>query len=96
MRYARKNIVAVKRLGVAFAEKLYDGTTTAAVFNGWFEDSLIPMLNVGDVIIMDNARFHNSAHSPIYEEYDTAKRVLEETKEIKASIEETLNRIKAI
>ena len=40
--------------------------------------------------------FENSAHSPIYEEYDTAKRVLEETKEIKASIEETLNRFKAI
>ena len=32
--------------------------------------------------------FENSAHSPIYEEYDTAKRVLEKTKEIKASTEE--------
>lgn len=59
MRYARKNIVAAKRLGGAFAEKLYDGTTTTAVFNDWFENTLIPELKDGDVIIMDNARFHS-------------------------------------
>ena len=36
------------------------GYTDTHLFNGWFETVLCPQLKEGQVIIMDNARFHKS------------------------------------
>lgn len=36
------------------------GHTNAAVFNEWLEHQLLPTLDDGMTIIMDNARFHKS------------------------------------
>ncbi len=41
------------------AELCYLSTTTAAVFEQWFCKFLLPETQNGDVIIMDNASFHN-------------------------------------
>lgn len=39
----------------------FDGSTDTDVFNLWIESCLLPTLTPGQVVIMDNARFHLSA-----------------------------------
>lgn len=39
----------------------FKGYTNADVFNEWLEHHLLPTLEQGMVVIMDNARFHKSA-----------------------------------
>jgi len=58
-RYARVNVVAGYCDGSVLGEYCYSGSTTAKVFEDWFCDYLLPNTQYGDVIIMDNARFHN-------------------------------------
>ena len=36
----------------------YSGYTDTHLFNGWFEHYLLPNFSSGDVVIMDNAKFH--------------------------------------
>ncbi len=38
----------------------FDGYCTTAVFNTWVEHSLVPNLKPGQIVILDNARFHQS------------------------------------
>ena len=38
----------------------FEGTTDAKRFNGWIEKCLLPCLEKGQTIIMDNAPFHKS------------------------------------
>jgi hypothetical protein len=38
----------------------FEGSTDTRRFNGWIETCLIPCLRKGQVIIMDNAPFHNA------------------------------------
>jgi transposase len=45
------------------APMLFEGTCNTEVFNHWLEHMLLPTLRVGSVIIMDNARFHQSART---------------------------------
>ena len=58
MRFARTNLVAGQIGGRTVAPMYYDGSTNSAVFEFWFEDTLMPALSQGDVVIMDNAQFH--------------------------------------
>jgi transposase len=38
----------------------FEGYCTADVFNTWVEHSLVPNLKPGQIVILDNARFHQS------------------------------------
>lgn len=58
-KFARLNVVAGYCDGKTLGEYCYSGTTTAQVFEDWFCDFLLPETQAGDVIIMDNASFHN-------------------------------------
>lgn len=40
------------------APMLFEGTCTSDLFNDWLDKFLMPQLNKGQTIIMDNARFH--------------------------------------
>jgi transposase len=41
----------------------FEGSTDTMVFNTWLEYCLIPTLQPNQVVIMDNARFHQSART---------------------------------
>lgn len=43
------------------APVLFPGTCNTAVFNGWLEQQLCPLLKCQHVLVMDNASFHESA-----------------------------------
>jgi transcriptional regulatory protein LevR len=58
-RFSRVNIVAGYYGNKILGEYCYTGTTTAAVFEEWFCTYLLPETQSGDVVILDNARFHN-------------------------------------
>jgi transposase len=58
-RFHRTNIIAGLREG-PIAERIFKENTNTAIFNDWLENDLIPQLNEGDVVIMDNASFHKS------------------------------------
>lgn len=53
------NIVAGYCDRQILGEYCYSGTTTAKIFEDWFCDFLLPLTQAGDVIILDNASFHN-------------------------------------
>ena len=42
------------------APDVFDGYTDSKRFNGWLKKCLLPELEVGQVVIMDNAAFHKS------------------------------------
>lgn len=42
---------------------LFEGSTTASVFNQWLQDSLFKELPEGATVIMDNAAFHKTAET---------------------------------
>lgn len=42
------------------APMLFQGTTNSKIFNLWLENSLLPTLQKGSTLIMDNAAFHKS------------------------------------
>jgi transposase len=65
-RFARLNVVAGYCDGRALGEYCYSGTTTSKVFEDWFCRFLLPETKAGDVIIMDNARFHNKKRLRMY------------------------------
>ena len=58
-RFARLNVVAGYCDGHVLGEYCYKGTTTSQIFEDWFCRFLLPETTIGDVVIMDNASFHN-------------------------------------
>lgn len=54
------NVIAAYRQGKIIAPMVYEGTMTTPCFNEYIKKCLIPELNPGDVVIMDNASFHQS------------------------------------
>lgn len=38
----------------------FEGATNTEVFNLWLEKCLLPTLHPGQIVVMDNARFHKS------------------------------------
>lgn len=56
----RLSMVAGYRYGTreVIAPFEYSGYTDTHLFNGWFKELLLPDLNPGDVVILDNASFH--------------------------------------
>ena len=60
MRFQRTNLVAGQIGGRTVAPMYYEGATNSAIFEFWFEEKLMPTLSAGDVVILDNARFHRA------------------------------------
>lgn len=59
-RYQRESFIAAKIASKVIAPFCYQGTCDTDLFNLWIEQFLIPELQPGQVIIMDNATFHKS------------------------------------
>jgi len=58
-KFARVNVIAGKCGDRILGEYCYEGPTTADVFENWFCRFLLPETKPGDIVIMDNASFHN-------------------------------------
>jgi hypothetical protein len=67
-RFVRVNVVAGYCDGEIIGELCYTGSTTSEKFETWFCTFLLPETHHGDVIIMDNARFHNKKRLRAYAE----------------------------
>lgn len=60
-RYKRCGIVAAQMNGKILAPLQYDGTMDSSLFEFWFSNQLLPTLDNGCVIVMDNASFHRKS-----------------------------------
>ena len=58
-KYQRCGIVAAKMGNKILAPFEYSGTMDSSLFEFWFSNQLLPSLNKGTVIVMDNASFHS-------------------------------------
>ena len=58
-KYKRCGIVAAKMADKIFAPFQYSGTMDSKLFEFWFANQLLPSLEEGTVIVMDNASFHS-------------------------------------
>ncbi len=64
-RYARESFVAAKCESKILAPFCYQGTCNTDLFNLWVENFLVPVLEPGQVVILDNATFHKSEKTKI-------------------------------
>src|SRR5436190_486046 len=60
LRKKRYNITAALHSNVLFAPFLFEGYSNAAVYETYIEKVLMPTLQPGMVLVIDNARFHKS------------------------------------
>ena len=58
-KFTRINVVAGYCDGRILGEYCHTGSMTAQKFEDWFCGFLLPLISKGDVIIMDNASWHN-------------------------------------
>ena len=58
-KYKRCGIVAAKMGDKLLAPFQYSGTMNSTLFEFWFTKQLLPSLEMGTVIVMDNASFHS-------------------------------------
>ena len=58
-KYQRCGIVAAQMGGKILAPFQYSGTMDSKLFEFWFANQLLPSLEEGTVIVMDNASFHS-------------------------------------
>ncbi len=58
-KYERCGIVAAKMADKILAPFQYSGTMNSGLFEFWFSNQLLPSLDKGTVIVMDNASFHS-------------------------------------
>ena len=63
-KYERCGIVAAKLGKDILAQFQYSGTMDSTLFESWFTGQLLPSLDMGTVIVMDNASFHSKARLP--------------------------------
>lgn len=57
----RINVIAAYNQHRLYATLRLEGSIDTAVFETWVEVCLVPSLHPGQVVMMDNARFHQSA-----------------------------------
>ena len=60
MRYARESFISALHRGKLFCPMCFKGTCNSDLFNVWLKEMLIPNLQPGQVLILDNASFHRS------------------------------------
>lgn len=58
-KYQRCGIVAAQMGDRILAPFQYNGTMDSSLFEFWFSNQLLPSLEQGTVIVMDNASFHS-------------------------------------
>ncbi|MDE6004659.1 MAG: IS630 family transposase [Oscillospiraceae bacterium] len=61
-KFQRTSIVAAKLYKKIIAPMQYSGTMNSALFEFWFEKCLLPCLEKGTTIVMDNASFHQKKY----------------------------------
>ena len=59
-RRERTSVIAASQNGRLVAPLIFAGTCTTEVMDAYFEGVLLPVLPAGSVIVLDNARFHQS------------------------------------
>ena len=59
-RRERTSVIAAAQHGKLVAPLTFEGTCTTEVVDVYFEQVLLPVLPSGSVIVLDNARFHQS------------------------------------
>lgn len=59
-RFARESFIAGLSKGKLIAPMCFRGTCDTILFNTWLKEVLIPELEPGQVLILDNASFHRS------------------------------------
>ncbi len=59
-RTERVSWIAALKQGQLFAPMTFSGSCNRALFESWLEKCLVPHLQLGDVIVIDNARFHRT------------------------------------
>jgi transposase len=59
-RYERTNIIAGLVNNKSIAPMVFNGFCNTDLFNNWVEHFLIKELQIGQVVVMDNASFHKS------------------------------------
>lgn len=61
-KYGRISMIAawLPQAKKMIAPFVFEGYTDAKLFNGWLEKCLLPELQKGQVVVMDNATFHKS------------------------------------
>ena len=59
-RRERTSLIAASQQGKLVAPLVFQGSCTTEVVDAYFEQVLLPELPVGSVIVLDNARFHQS------------------------------------
>jgi hypothetical protein len=64
-RYARESFIAAKCGPEILAPMCFQGTCDTNLFNFWIEIFLVPILQAGQVVVMDNATFHKSEKTKI-------------------------------
>jgi transposase len=64
-RYARESFIAGLIGNKVIAPLCYTGTCDSGLFNFWLENFLLPTLEPGHTIIMDNAAFHKSEQTKV-------------------------------
>ena len=57
----RLSVIAAYCQGQLLAPLRFEGHTHALLFNLWVEQFLVPVLQRGQVVILDNASFHQSS-----------------------------------
>lgn len=59
-RHGRTNVIAASQGSKLVAPLTFDGTCTTEVVDTYFAGVLLPVLPRGSIIVLDNARFHQS------------------------------------
>lgn len=63
-KFKRCEIVATKLDGNILAPFQYSRTMNSTLFESWFTSQLLPSLDKGTVVVMDNASFHSKTRLP--------------------------------
>ena len=59
-RTERVSWIAALKEGYLFAPMTFSGSCNRGLFEMWWENCLVPQLQPGDVIVIDNASFHHA------------------------------------
>lgn len=62
-RFARESFIAALFQGKLMSPMCFQGTCNTGLFNAWLEEMVVPQLQPGQVLILDNASFHRSEKS---------------------------------
>ncbi|MBS0624118.1 MAG: transposase [Verrucomicrobia bacterium] len=63
MNFARESLIAALSRGKLLSPMCFQGTCNTGLFNTWLEKMVVPQLQPGQVLILDNASFHQSEES---------------------------------